>query len=76
MGKKIAFYHEKDIEILMLGCTSRNLANTCPHKPTDAKFYPFTGGDKDLLEHFREDVVGGAYVVFRRKAVVDETFLR
>ena len=50
--KMIAFYHEKDIDLLMLGCTSPNLANTCPHKPTDAKLYPFTEGDKDLLEQF------------------------
>ena len=25
-----------------------SLANICLHKSTDAKFYPFTEGDKDL----------------------------
>ena len=43
---------------------------------TYAKFYPFTEGDKDLLEKLREDVVGGSSIVFTRKAVVDETFTR
>ena len=53
-----------------------NLANICLHKSTDAKFYPFTEGDKDLLEKIREDVVGGPSIVFTRKAVVDEIFIR
>ena len=39
-------------------------------------FYPFTEGEKDLLEKVREDVVGGPSSVFTRKAVVDETFIR
>ena len=72
----IAFYHDKDIDMLKLGCTSRNLANLCLHKSTDAKFYPFTEGDKDLLEKICEDVVGCPSIVFTRKAVVDETFIR
>ena len=46
--KMIAFYHDKDIDMLKLGCTLPNLANICLHKSTDAKFYPFTEGDKDL----------------------------
>ena len=62
--------------MLKLGCTLPNLANTCLHKSTDAKFYPFTEGDKDLLEKIREDVVGCPSIVFTRKAVVDETFIR
>ena len=76
MQNMIAFYHEKDIDMLKLGCTLPNLANICLHKPTDAKFYPFTEGDEDLLEKIREDVVGGPSIVFTRKAVVDETFIR
>ena len=75
MQKKIAFYHDKDIDMLKLGCTLPNLANICFHKSTVAKFYPFTEGDKDLLEKIREDIVGGS-IVFTRKAVVDETFIR
>ena len=43
MRKKIVFYHDKDIDVLKLGCTLPNLANICLHKSTDAKFYPFTG---------------------------------
>ena len=39
-------------------------------------FYPFTEGDKDLLEKTREDVVGGPSIVSTRKAVVDEPFIR
>ena len=62
--------------MLNLGCTLPNLANIFLHKSTDAKFYPFTEGDKDLLEKIREDVVGGPSIVFTRKAVVDETFIR
>ena len=76
MQKMIAFYHDKDIDMLKLGCTLPNLAYICLHKSTDAKLYPFTEGDKDLLEKFRKDVVGSPSIVFTRKAVADETFLR
>ena len=76
MQKKIAFYHDKNIDMLKLGFTLPNLANICLHKSTDPKFYPFTEGDKKLLEKFREEVVGGPSIVFTRKAVVDETFIR
>ena len=76
MKKMIAFYHDQDIDMLKLGCTLPNLANICLHKSTEANFYPFTEGDEDLLEKIREDVVGGPSIVFTRKAVVDETFIR
>ena len=76
MQKMYAFYHDKDIDMLKLRCTLPNLANLCLHKSTDAKFYPCTDGDKDLLEKIREDVVGGPFIVFTRKAAVDETFNR
>ena len=49
MQKLTAFYHDKDIDMLKLGVTLPNLANICLHKATDAKFYPFTEGDKDLF---------------------------
>ena len=68
--KMIAFFRDKDIDMLKLRCTLPKLANTCLHKSTDAKFYPFTEGDEDLLEKIR-DVVGGPSIVFTRKAVVD-----
>ena len=73
MQKIITFYHDNDIDILRLGCILPNLANICSHKTTDAKFYPFTEEDEDLLEKIREDVVGGPFIVFTREAVFDET---
>ena len=76
MQKMIEFYHNKGVDMLKLGCTLPNLANICLHKSTDSKFYPFTESDKDLLEKIREDMVGGPSIVFTRKAVVDETFIR
>ena len=75
MQKMIAFNHDKNNDLLKLGCTLPNLANICIHKSTDAKIYPFREGDKDLLEKIREDV-GGPSIVFTRKTVVDETFIR
>ena len=76
MQKTIVFYHDKVFDMLKLGCPLPNLAKICLHKPTDEKFYPFTEGDKDLLEKNREDVAGGPSIVFTRKAFVDETFIR
>ena len=76
MQKMIAFYHDKDNDMLKLGCTLPNRANICLHKSTDAKFYAFTEGDKDFFEKIRADVFGGPFIVFTRKAVVDETFIR
>ena len=76
MQKMIAFYHKRRIVMLKLGCTLPSLANICLHKSTSAKFYPFTGTDKNLLQKIREDMVGGPPIVFTRKAVVDETFIR
>ena len=76
MQKMIEFYHNKGIDMLKLGCTLPNLANICLPKSTDSNFYPFTESDKDLLEKIREDMVVGLSIVFTRKAVVDETFIR
>ena len=76
MQNMVAFYHDKDVDMLKLGSTLPNLANFCLHKSTDAKFYPFEEGDKDLQEKSREDFVGGPSNVSARKAVVDETFIR
>ena len=75
MQKMIVFYHDKDIDILKLDCTLPNLANICLQKSTDAKIYPCKESDKDLLQKNR-DVVGGPSMVFTRKTVVDETFIR
>ena len=76
MQERIVFHHDKGINILNLGCTLPNLANICSHESTDAKFYPSTEVDKDLLEKIREDVDGGPSIVFTRKAIVDEIFIR
>ena len=76
MQKMIEFYQNKGIDMLKLGCTLPNLANICLHETTASKCYPFTESDKDLLEKIREDMVGGPSIVFTRKAVVDETFIR
>ena len=76
MQKMIEFYHNKGIDMLKLGCTLLNLANICLHKSTDSKLNPFTESDKHLLEKIGEDMVGGPSIVFTRKAVVDETFIR
>ena len=49
MQRMIDLYHDKDIDMLKLGCNLPNLVNICLHKSTDAKFYPFAEGDKDFL---------------------------
>ena len=54
MQKMIAFHHDKDIDMLKLGCTLPNLANICLHKSTDAKFYPFTERDKTFWKKFEK----------------------
>ena len=72
----IEFYHQKEIDLLKLGCTLPNLANVCLHKSKDSKFYAFTESDKDWLEKIRDDMVGGPSIVFTRKTAVDETFIR
>ena len=76
MQKMIEFHHNKGIDMLKHGCRLPNLANTCSHKSTDSKFYPFTESDRDLLEKIREDMVGGPSIVYTHKAVVDQTFIR
>ena len=76
MRKMLAFHHKEGNDIMMLGCTLPNLANNCLHKSTSAKLYPSTETDIDLLQNIREDLVGGPSIVFTRKAVVDETFIR
>ena len=53
MQKKIEFYHQKEIDMVKLGCTIPNLANICLHKSRDSKFYSVTENYKDLLEKIR-----------------------
>ena len=70
----IVFFHDKDIDVLKLGCALPNLAKICVHKPTETKLYPFTEADKDLLDKIWENLVFGPSTVSTRKAFVDEFF--
>ena len=76
MQKMMEFYHNKGIDMLKLGCTILNLANICLHKSANQKNFPFVGSDKDIHDKIREDMTGGLYFVFTRKAVVDQTYTR
>ena len=71
----IYFDHNKDFDMVKLGCTQPSSAIVWFHKSTDSKFYPFTKKAKDLLEKFREDVIGGQSVVFIRYDVAGQTFI-
>ena len=46
----IAFYHDEEIDMWRLGCTLLNMADICSHKSTDAKLYPITERNKNLLK--------------------------
>ena len=74
--KMVQSHHQKEIIMLKRGCTLPNLANTCLYKSTNEKFYPFCENDRDLCEKTREDKTGRPSIVFTRKTVVDETFIR
>ena len=76
MQKMMEFYHTKRFDMLKLGCTLLNLANICLNKSTNNKFYPFVEADKDLHYKKREDMTGGPSLVFTRKAVLDQTYIR
>ena len=76
MQKMMEFYHIKGIDMLKLRCTLPNLANICLHQSTNHKFFPFVESDKDLHYKIREDMTGGPSIVFTRKALVDQTFVR
>ena len=76
MQKMMDFCHNKGIDMLKLGCTLPNLANICLHKSTNSKFYPFVEADKDLHDKIREDMTGVPSIVFTRKAIVDQTYIR
>ena len=75
MQETTVFYHDKDINMLELGCTLPNLANICLQKSTDANFFPSTEGDENLMRKSREQFLGGPSSVFPCKVVVDETFV-
>ena len=54
MQKTIVLYHDKDTDMMKLGSTLPKLTNICLHKSTDAKFYPFTEGEKHLWKKFEK----------------------
>ena len=62
--------------MLKLGCTLPNMTKICLQRSTDSNVYPFSETGKDLLEIIRADKFGGPSIVFTRKAVVNETFIR
>ena len=62
--------------MVKLDCTLPNLRNICRHKSIDFKFYSFFSNDNDLLEKIREVMTGGPSIVFKRKSVAIETFVR
>ena len=72
----IGFYHNKNIDLLKIGCILPILANMLLHMSTDGNIHQFTGGDKDVLQKIREYAVGVPYIVFLRKAVVDILFIQ
>ena len=74
--KMIALYHKRDIAMLKLGSALPIPASICLHKSTDAKFYPFTEADKDLLKEIREVLVCGLSIVYTRKSTVHENFIQ
>ena len=76
MQEMMEFYHNKGIDLSKLGFTLPNLANICLHKSTKHRFFPFVESYKDLLDKIREDMTGGPSIVFTRKAVVDQTYIR
>ena len=76
MQKMIEFYHNKGIDILKLGCKLPHLAKICLLMSTNHKFFPFVESYRDAHDKIREDMTGGPSIVFTRKAVVDQTYIR
>ena len=72
----VDFYHNREIDMLMLECTLPNLAKICLHKSTTANFYRFKEGDKDLFKKIGGDMVREPSFVFSSKALVNETLIR
>ena len=71
MQKMMEFYHNKEIDMLKLGCTLPNLSNICMHKSTQNNFYPFVEADKDLHDKRREVITSAASI---RKFIEKKTF--
>ena len=65
---------QKQIYMLKLGFTLRNLPNTCVQNFEDSNFYPLTEGDEDILLKSKEDRLAGPLTVYTRRAVFDFFF--
>ena len=62
--------------MLKFMCTWPSLPNVSLHKSTNAKIYPVTESDKDLLKKIREDMFSEPFIAFTRKALKDEIIIR
>ena len=51
MQEMVQFYHQKEIDMLKLGCTLPNLPKNCLHKLTNEKFYPLCESDSFVREN-------------------------
>ena len=77
MQKMIEFYHNRGIDMLKHGCKLTNLADICLRKSTAPSFFPLQSRIKICLRRYEKiSLVGGPSIVFTRKAVVDEIFIR
>ena len=74
MQKMMELYHNNGTHMFKLGCTLPNFANTCLHRSTNNKFYPFVEADKYLHDKIREDMPGGPSIVFTRKLCIKQIF--
>ena len=76
MQKTIAFYHDKNIDTLKLGCTLPNWLPFAYRNLPMQKSIPSQSEIKTFWKKIREDVVCWPSLVFTSKAVVDEKFIR
>ena len=76
LQKMLHFYHNKNIDMTKVAKTLPGLANIILHQSTDALVPVFCAKDKDLDDTFRNEIVGGAAIVFTRFAKVGTSFIR
>ena len=72
----IKLYHDRDIDMLNLGCTPPNLANRILHSSTKFKFFPFVEPDRTYGEYIRKRLTGGPSIIFTRYAKVGVTSIK
>ena len=72
----VQFYHQKEMAFLKHGCTLPNLAIVFLQKSTKKSLYPFCESDQSLCEKNREDMTVGLSIVFKRRDVVDQNFIK